>query len=193
MVPNKQDVIHKGAITGLLATAMFFSLGPIAWADRDMGGHPDMSMEGHGHDMGEGKGYGMHGPHNAAKHLLMLGKKLNLTDDQTKTLTKMRDDYIASNSTTEEQLKASYSDMGRTLYGDDVDMKKVDELLGKTGKMESQLWRAYAQQLHDIKAMLTADQKQALKDMFKDRHGKMKDEHGDMGKGHDDMPGHKGM
>lgn len=189
MAIHQENTRPTRIITGLLAGAMFFTLGAAAWANPEMGGHPGMPMEGHGQmGMGGGMDYGMHGlqPHNAAEHFLKMGPSLKLTDDQTKQLTKLRDDYIQKNATTEEQLKAAYGDIGRTLYADDVDLNAADALFGKIGKMEGQLWHAYAQQLHDIKAMLTPEQKKALKDMWKEGHDKM-------GEWHGDMPMHKDM
>jgi len=192
MMNHMRITKQGGAIAGLVAVAMFLTLGSAtAWADRGMG-------EGHG--MSGGYAHGMeHGmramrPHNAASHFLKLGPALNLTDDQIKQLTKLRDDYIDKNAKAEEQLKASYGDVARAIFAEDIDVKATDALVDKVGSMESQLWHAYVQQLHDIKAMLTAEQKQALKDMWKKpRHG-MGGKHGDMPKGHGDMPmGHGDM
>ena len=64
-------------------------------------------------------------------------------------------------------------------------MDAVSALFGKIGKMDSQLWRAYAQQLHDIKAMLTPEQKKALTGMWKEWHQ-------DMEEMRDNMPMHSG-
>ena len=201
MMNLKGSAKRTGAVIGI-AAATFFTLGATAWANPEMGGHPGMSMDGYGHGMGHGGEHGMMAlqPHNAAAHFLKMSKTLKLTDDQVKQLTKLRDDYIDKNAKTEEQLKASYGDVARTVFGDDIDVKQADELIDKVGKMESQLWHAYVQQLHDIMAMLSAEQKQSLKDMWKDRHHEMGEHHGDMpmGRGdmpmgHDDRPMHKGM
>jgi Spy/CpxP family protein refolding chaperone len=199
MMNLKGSANRTGALIGMVAAA-FFTLGSTAWANPEMGGHPGMSGEGYGHGMGHGMGHGgEHGmqalqPHNAATHFLKMSKALNLTDDQVKQLTKLRDDYIDKNAKAEEQLKASYGDVGRTIFSDDIDVKEADALIDKVGKMESQLWHAYVQQLHDIKAMLTPEQKQSLKDMWKHHPHEMKEKHGDMPMGHGDMPmGHGDM
>ena len=195
MMNFKGSANRMGALIGMVAAA-FFTLGATAWANPEMGGHPGMSKDGYGHGME----HGMMGlqPHNAAEHFLKLSKALKLTDDQVKQLTKLRDEYIDKNAKTEEQLKASYSDVARMIFADDIDVKEADALIDKTGKMESQLWHAYVQQLHDIKAMLTPEQKQELKDMWKkprqemgEMHGDMPNRHGDMPMGHGDM--NKGM
>lgn len=182
---------------GLTVTVLVFSVGmSTAWADRDMHCHSGMGMgmDEHGHGMGmwNGMGHGMHGlhPHNAAEHFLKMGSALNLTDSQIKQLTKLRNDYIDKNSTAEEQLEAANDDLSRALYGDSVDMKTVNTLFEKIGKLDGQLWHAYAQQLHDIKAMLTPDQKQYLHDMWHGGHSGM---HHDMPSHHGDMSMHKGM
>ena len=184
---HKQDPSYlMTAMAVLLAAMIFTMLTNNVWASPTMDGHQGMGMQGHG-DMGMG-GHGKYGmrPHNAAAHFLKMATLLELTDEQTAKLTRMRDDYIAKNATTEEQLKAAYSDLPRLLYADDVDMKAVDALFDKVGKMESQLWHAYAQQLHDIKALLTPQQKASLKDAYNMSHPGMGDMQGD-------MPMHNGM
>ena len=192
MTDYKRSVKRMGALIGMVAAAAL-TLGTTAWADSDMGGHPGMSKDGYGHGM-KGDMRGME-PHNAAAHFLMMSKSLKLTDDQVKQLTKLRDDYIDKNAKTEEQLKASHGDVARSLMGDDIDVKQTDELIDNVGKMEAQLWHAYVQQLHDIKALLTPEQKQHLKDMWKKPHHGMGGEmHEDMSKHHGDMPmGHGNM
>jgi Spy/CpxP family protein refolding chaperone len=194
---NFKGCIHHIAAAAGLASALFFSAGgPSAWADSDMSCHSGMGMGGHGmHGMGGGMGYGMHGmhgmqPHNAAEHFLKMGTALNLTNTQIKQLTKLRDEYIEKNATAEQQLKVAYEDLGRALYGDSVDMNTVNALFEKIGKMDGQLWHAYAQQLHDIKAMLTTEQKQSLDTMW--HHGSQ-GMHGDRPMHHGDMSMQKGM
>ena len=137
---------------------------------------------------GWGHGGGGMRPHNAAVHFLKMGDMLNLTADQTKQLTKMRDEYIQKNATAEEQLKAAYDDVRRTLWSDQIDLSAANALFDKIGKLESQLWRAFAQQLHDIKAMLTPEQRKLLSGMWDDGPHGMGAMHGGMPMGHGDMP-----
>jgi Spy/CpxP family protein refolding chaperone len=148
----KGRIQRTATIAGLTAMLIAFSAGFSAVrADSEMGCHSRMGMGGHGfgHGMGMwgGMGHGMHGmhPHNAAEHFLKMGPSLNLTDDQTKQLTKLRDEYIEKNATTADQLKVAYEDLSRALYADSVDMDTVNALFEKIGKMDSQLWHAYAQ------------------------------------------------
>ena len=183
MMNLKGRIQRTATITGLTATVLvlLFTMGAsTAWAERGMDCHSGMGMSGHGHGMGK---HGMQ-PHNAAKHFLKMGPSLNLTDNQVKQLTTLRDDYIDKNATAEQQLKAAYEDLGLALYGDNVDMKVVNSLFEKIGKLDSQLWHAYAQQLHDIKAMLTTEQKQSLNAMW--HHGMRGEMH------HGNMPMNKG-
>lgn len=186
-------VKRTATITGLAATVLILLFGmgaSSAWAERGLDCHSGKGMIGHGHGMGMmAGGMGMHGmhPHNAAKHFLHMGPALNLSDAQIKKLIKLRDDYIDKNATAEQQLKAAYDDLGRALYGDSVDMNTVNALFTKIGKLDGQLWHAYAQQLHDIKAMLTPDQKQALNNMW--HHGM----HGGMPMPHRNKPMSMGM
>ena len=196
MINFKGRIHHIAAVAGLAASVLMFSVGSSnAWADSDMSCHSGMGMgmSGHGmHGMGGGMGYGMHGmqPHNAAEHFLKMGTALNLTNTQIKQLTKLRDEYIEKNATAEQQLKVAYEDLGRALYGDSVDMNAVNALFEKIGKMDGQLWHAYAQQLHDIKAMLTTEQKQSLDAMW--HHGPH-GMHRDRPMHHGDMPMQKDM
>jgi len=163
--------IQRSATAGLATMILLFTFGSSsAWADRGPDCHAGMGMSGHGMHGGWGHGMRWMKPHNAAEHFLKMGQYLKLTDSQVTQLTKLRDEYIEKNATTEQQLKVANEDLGRALHGDSVDMKTVNALLEKIGKMEGQLWRAYALQLHDIKAMLTADQKQSLKSMWRDGH-----------------------
>jgi Spy/CpxP family protein refolding chaperone len=178
MMNIKGSATRRGTLIGMLTAALFI-LASGAQANPEMGGHPGMSEGGYGHGMGHGM-VGLQ-PHNAAEHFLKMSSALKLTDDQVKQLTKLRDEYIDKNAKTEEQLKASYGDVARTIFSDNIDVKTADDLVDKVGKMESELWHAYVQQLHDIKAMLTAEQKQTLKNMWKRPY------HG-MGENHEGMP-----
>lgn len=159
-------VKHIARLTGIATAAMCLFFGSVASAAPDMGGHPHMHMEGHDHRGMMGHGVQNLRPHNAAEHFLQMANRLNLSNDQIKQLTKMRDDYIDKYALTEDQLKAAFDDLGRALFADDVDMKIVTPLLEKIGKLDAQLWPAFAQQLHDIKALLNSDQKKALKEMW---------------------------
>lgn len=197
MIKHQGRIRRMATTAGLAAMAFLFTLSPSSvWADREPGCHTGMGMSGHGYGMHGGWGHGMRGmkPHNAAEHFLRMGQYLDLRDDQITKLTQLRDDYIEKYAKTEEQLKVANEDLGRALYGDSVDMTAVNTLFEKIGKMDGQLWRGYAQQLHDIKAMLTAEQKQLLKAMWHDgHHGMRGGMHGDMPTDRDDMPMKKGI
>jgi Spy/CpxP family protein refolding chaperone len=162
-------------------TVMFVLAGPAALADQSMG-HDNEQMKMH-REMHNAK-MGI-GPHNAAGHFLTMKSTLKLTDDQVKQLTKLRDDYIKDNAAAEEQVGAAYSDLPNLLYADDVDMSAANDLIDKIAKLESQLWHAYTKQLHDIKALLTPEQKKILADSWAKDHGDMGRKHGDMPMNHD--------
>ncbi|MEJ2652216.1 MAG: hypothetical protein P8173_10565, partial [Gammaproteobacteria bacterium] len=107
MMNFKGDIRRTAVVAGLTAALFLLTAGASsAWADRGMTCHSGMGMGEHGHGMGmwKGMGHGMH-PHNAAEHFLKMGTTLNLTDDQIKQLTKLRDEYIQKNATAEEELK----------------------------------------------------------------------------------------
>jgi len=167
---SRTTTIHTRRIAVGFATAILLALGALAWADPDMGPHHGMRSSDHC-DRWKGKTMGHHGqhgmqPHNAAIHFLKMGAVLDLTDEQTKKLTKMRDEYIEKNATAKDQLKVAYDDIARTLYSDEVNLEVANALIEKVGKLESQLWHAYAKQLHDIKAILTPEQRSTLKAMW---------------------------
>lgn len=171
MLISKQDQIlgRTGLVAALLTAVLSLAVLSTAFASPDMGRSHGISMGRHcDKDMGHGK-HVLH-PHNAANHFLKMKSPLNLSDEQVKRLTAMRDDYITKNAAAEQQLKAANDDLRPLLYADDVDLDAVNAQLGKIGKLESQLWRAYAQQMHDIKALLTAEQKKALSSMWQKHH-----------------------
>lgn len=190
MMNGKTGARSAGAAAGL-AAALFLTLGT-AWA-HPMGGPPGMGdhcEQGMGHGMGHGMS--LLQPHNAATHFLKMAPFLNLSDAQVQQLTKLRDQYIDSNAKTEEMLKAAYSDLARAMFSDEINTQQTMGIVNNIGKMESQLWQAYLQQLQQIRGLLTAEQKQALKDVWASpRHG-MDDE--DMSGGGSKMPmGHGSM
>lgn len=133
-------------------------------------GHPPMSGMGHpgmGEMMNrhhEGKGGHDFGPHNAAVHFLRMADFLGLDDTQQDRLRKLRDDWIEANSTNEERLEAAEADLREMLAADMIDLKAVNAQLAIVGKVEGQLWRAFAAQLAAIKEMLTDDQRARLRE-----------------------------
>jgi len=121
--------------------------------------HMGMSHQGHhGH---------MFKPHNAAAHFLGMAKPLQLTSKQISRLTTLRDTWIEKNSVNKARLAAARADLKRLIMADDIDLKTVDQTVAQVGSLEAGLWRAFARQLHDIKAMLSAKQKQQLAQMHR--------------------------
>jgi len=160
---------HKAMSAGVLTAAIFCStLVPSASADPERAGHKGTGNPDSGQEMRHGKGHDMHAlrPHNAAEHFLKMAGPLKLTDGQIKQLTQLRDDYIQKNAASEDQLKAAFNDLGRALYADDIDVSATNGLLEKIGKLDGQLWPVFVQQLHDIKALLTPEQKKTMKTMW---------------------------
>jgi Spy/CpxP family protein refolding chaperone len=128
-------------------------------------GHGGMGMQ-HGGKMGGGEGHGMR-PHNAAVHFLQMADALGLDDAQKARLRKLRDEWIESNAANEARLKAAEADLKGMLSADTFDLKAVDTQLSMVGKVEGQLWHAFAAQLAEIKDMLTDEQRARLRQ----RHG----------------------
>jgi len=159
---------HKAIYAGVLTAVIFCStLVSSASADPEMAGHNGTGNLDSGQEMRHGKGHDMHAlrPHNAAEHFLKMAGPLKLTDGQIKQLTQLRDDYIQKNAASEDQLKAAFNDLGSALYADDIDVSATNGLLEKIGKLDGQLWPVFVQQLHDIKALLTPEQKKIMKSM----------------------------
>ena len=206
MPSQKTDMKHASFVASLMTAMVLLMTAVPASASPQMGGPHGTPMD---RDYHPGMNYGMHygmranRPHNAAEHFLQMRSSLDLTDDQVKKLTTLRDDYITKNSTAEQQLNAAYDDLRRTLYADDVDLNAANTMIDKIGKLEPQLWRAFAQQMHDIRAMLTADQKKALNDLSRDYYPHMMrgvvpgdmpmNPSDDMPMRPGDMPMHRGM
>lgn len=169
----------------LLAGAML-AVSPAVQADKGMRGHGDGPMmmgQSHG-KMHKGDLY----PHNAAAHFLKMADMLKLSPEQIGQLRRLRDDYIAKHAVHEDQLKAARSDLMRELYADDIDMARVNALFEQIGKLEGELWRAFAEQLKSVKGVLNATQKQMLRDL----HSGMDMDHG-KGMGRGAGGGHGGM
>lgn len=191
MLRTTTHITRAGIIARALAAALMLSMGAVAAADQGTGGHHRMGGKDHcGMQKGGGWGHGGQGmrPHNAANHFLKMEDMLNLTAEQVKKLTKMRDEYIQKNAAAEDQLMAAYDDLRRVLWSDQVDMSAANALFDKVGKLESQLWRAFAQQLHDIKEMLAPEQRELLSGMWDDYPHGMGAMRGGMPMGHGDMP-----
>ena len=161
---------HKVMYACVLTTAIFCStLASSASAASDGAAHHEGTGNlDSGQEMHHGRGHDVHAlrPHNAAEHFLKMAGPLKLTDDQIKQLTQLRDDYIQKNAASEDQLKAAFNDLGRALYADDIDVSATNGLLEKIGKLDGQLWPVFVQQLHDIKALLTPEQKKMMKSMW---------------------------
>jgi len=180
------------AFTGLLGAALAGA--PAALADppggpgmgrMEPGMGPGMGMHpGMGGGMGPGMGMGgMHGdghgmgqhrlqPHNAALHFLKMADVLGLDAGQMEKLRKLRDAWIDNNAANEAHLEAAQSDLQDMLFADSIDRKAVENKLAEIGPIEGQLWRAFVQQLLEIKATLTDAQKAKLR-QFRDRHPMM--------------------
>jgi len=164
----------RNAAAALGVAALVLAAGPVLAEPPGMGmGHPGMGMEHGGMGMGTDHGMGMqHGgatghetrPHNAALHFLQMADALGLDDAQKARLRKLRDDWIESNAANEARLKAAESDLGTMLAADTFDLKPVDAQLAVIGKVEGQLWHAFAAQLKEIKDLLTDDQRARLRE-----------------------------
>jgi Spy/CpxP family protein refolding chaperone len=180
---HRKNAIYRSLVLAASAAALI-SIGSLSLADQKPGAGDQMKQHREMHN-------GMKGirPHNAAEHFLTMKTTLKLSDDQVKQLTKLRDDYIKDNATTEEQVSAGYSDLPNLLYADNVDVSSTNDKIDNLLKMETQLWHAYTQQLHDIQTILTPEQKKILSESWEKAHADM-GAHGDMPMHHDKKAWH---
>lgn len=182
--PHPAAAAVSGALLTLLlaATPALADPPPGMGTHSGMGMHPGMGMgQGMGPEMGmhaDGMGMGMgdhgggghgFGPHNAAIHFLKMADALGLDGAQTAKLRKLRDAWIDTNAASEAHLEAAQNDLKGLLFADSIDLKAVEGKLAEIGPIESQLWRAFAQQLLEIKAMLNDDQRAHLRERMR-RH-----------------------
>jgi Spy/CpxP family protein refolding chaperone len=150
-------------------------MGPGMGMHPGMGDHMEMGgAMGMGEMHGEGHGMDHRGlqPHNAAVHFLKMADELGLDAGQVAKLRKLRDAWIENNAASEAHLAAAQDDLQTLLFADSIDRKAVENKLAEIGPIESQLWRAFAQQLLEIKEMLTDPQKAKLRE-FRQRHPMM--------------------
>lgn len=158
-------------LTGLLAAPALADPPAGMGMHPGMGVHPPMGAgSGPGMGMGMHEGMGDHGrgghglqPHNAAIHFLKMADALGLDAGQVEKLRKLRDDWIDNNAANEAHLAAAQGDLRRMLFADTIDRKAVEDELAKIGPIEGQLWRAFVQQLLEIKNMLTDEQRARLR------------------------------
>ena len=156
----------------LLSTLLF---APAAFAQHGPD-HPGMgNMPGMHDGMHASGGKGMHdkgrhmAPHNAAAHFLQMADMLNLTDGQIASLRTLRDDWVTRHSVHEAQLAAAQSDLKSALHAPTVDKAGAEKALVTIGALEGQLWRAFVDQLAEIKGMLDKNQRARLGEMHR-RH-----------------------
>jgi hypothetical protein len=151
--PAGMGPMHPGMGTGM---GMGSEMGP------GMGSGGGMGMQGKGGSHG-------FGPHNAAVHFLKMADALGLDAGQVAKLRQLRDDWIDNNAASEARLEAAQSDLKALLFADSIDLKAVEAALARIGPIEAQLWRAFAQQLLEIKGMLNDDQRARLKTRMRHR------------------------
>jgi Spy/CpxP family protein refolding chaperone len=104
-------------------------------------------------------------PHNAAVHFLDMAGALGLDDAQVAKLRRLRDAWIANNSTNEARLEAAEIDLQALLFARSVDRRAIEDEVAQIGPMESQLRLAFTQQLLEIDQMLTDPQKARLREI----------------------------
>ncbi len=136
-----------------------------------MGGEAHGSGHGGSHGMGHKGGGKSMQPHNAAVHFLQMSQMLDLDSHQQMKIRQIRDTYNDRNAADEARLSAATADLKSLIHADPMDMEIIDQVLTRKASLEGRLWRAFVSQLHDIKAILTDDQKARLRAKHMRKHG----------------------
>lgn len=138
---------------------------------------PDHHSGGRTHHMGSGMKTGDHAKHhnngdrkkgeftfrNAAGNYLSMSKVLELTSEQTNKLVALRDNFDKENALAIVQQKSAKQDLVRLIYSENIDLKEIDTVLAKIGKLEGKIWHDFVRQMKDIQTILTNEQKDKIK------------------------------
>lgn len=161
--------------TTLLSIAVMFTvlLLPFSSVKAEPDHHSGSGM----HHMGSGMQMGDHAKHhykgdrekneftfrNAAQNYLSMSKILELTTEQITKLMALRDNFDKENALAIAQQKSTKKDLVRLIYSENIDLKEIDGLLAKIGKLEGKIWHDFVRQMKDIQTILTKEQKDKVK------------------------------
>ncbi len=167
----------------LLAAAVLLS-GMPAFVQADMdkdkgmrrgGGHSDMERSGHNF-----VGVIFHS-------LIMKGKDLGLSDDQTNKLKTMKSDYEKAKIKGGADLKLAEVDVQNLSHDEKADMSAIEAAVRKSETAHANLRLEGIKTIRAAFAVLTPEQKEKMRSMKSMRHGEGKDDY-DKDKGGHEAP-----
>jgi len=153
-----------------------------------------MMMGGHGHGHGSGRGMGMGMGHDMMGGMGVFGM-LDLSDDQRAKINTIFDAERKQHWTVGGKLLDERIKLRDLLYADEPDPKKVGAAYGEIAKLHQQMIEAHVRAVNQARAVLTAEQRDRLKQRRRGMMGGSGMEppgpagggHGPTGPGH--MPG----
>jgi len=187
--------------TGVFSAALIVMAVP-AWADHTndmMGGHgsgygmgPDMMGGGHGHMGMMGGGYGM----GSGMGMMDMGSgmmgggalgTLDLSDEQRTKIEKIHDEERKQHLAVMGKMLDVQSKMRELYAADEPDPKKVGAVYAEMAKLQQQMVETHVQSSNQMKALLTKEQREQLKQQRRGGWGPRGEGRGMPGPGN--MPG----
>ena len=90
---------------------------------------------------------------------------LNLTEEQQTKIQQLRRDFQVNSSAAREELRFAQQDLRKEMEKAQIDRAKIDALLTQIAEAKQKLSEGAAQNLLDIKGILTEEQRQRIADM----------------------------
>jgi len=184
---------------GVFSAALIVLAAPV-WAEDDdyFGGYgsgygmmgPGM-MDGYGMGPGMMRGHGMMGGFGGDGHMGMMGfgalGMLDLTDDQRSKIEKIHDEERKQHLAVMGKMLDAQSKMRDLCATDEPDPKKVGAVYAEMAKLQQQMLETHVQSSNQMKALLTKEQREQLKQWHRGGWGPRGDRRGMPGPGN--MPG----
>jgi len=143
---------------------------------------------------GQGQGNGQYGdyqPRNqsAQYNNCRIADVLELTEDQTAKIEKIRLDAMKKTTVLQNQIREKRAKLISLQTADEVDMKAVNKLIDEIAALRAQIQKINAQKHQDIRSLLTDDQKVIFDKHFGNRgFGKARGNRSQRGGGNGNYP-----
>lgn len=105
--------------------------------------------------------------------------QLNLTGEQVATLEKLRSDFEQQIAPTQEDLRNAESEIARLLHESTVDLAQVRTKVEEEGKLRAEFRYLRIETLEKGKAVLTAEQRDKLKNLTSSSRGQFRKPQGE--------------
>ena len=157
----------KGRIFSALAMIPLAATLALAGADGECGGH---GHDGPGHgDHGPGMHGGRHGRGEPGMRFRKHLDELNLTADQKKKVDAIFENAKKDREGNRGDLRGEYKKLHELLEQDKPDTKAVNAQVDKIGEMKTEQHKEMLMTLLAVRAELTPEQREKLKEMKKER------------------------